>query len=91
MNRRQRQLYHNLDSLFAMYANGISDHGEEEYPLMTEEEAIKYAIPEIYHMKDDGCGCTFYGKDICKDLRFLGREYIEAQVIKIADECGVLK
>jgi hypothetical protein len=42
-------------------------------------------------MKDDGCGCTFYGKDICKDLRFLGREYIEAQVIKIAEECGVLK
>ena len=73
-----------------MYSNGISDHGEKEYPLMTEQEAIDYAIPEIYNMKDYGDGMTQYGDGICQDLRFLGRAYIEKQIVKIAEECGCL-
>lgn len=91
MNRRQRQLNNNLEAIFGMYSNGISDHGEEEYPLMTEQEAIDYAVPEIYNMKDDGGGMTRYADGICNDLRFLGRAYITEQVLKIAEECGVLK
>ena len=91
MNRRQRQLKNNLNTLFGMYENGINDYGEEEYPLMTEEEAIAYAIPDIYNMWDSGTGMTRYADGICNDLRFLGRAYINEQIIKIAEECGVLK
>jgi hypothetical protein len=91
MRTRKWLLNNNLNCIFGMYANGISDCGEEEYPLLTEEEAIKYAIPEIYNMWNDGAGYTQYGNGISKELRFLGNHYIHEQIIKIAEECGVLK
>ena len=91
MNKRQRQLENNLNAIFGMYENGISDCGLEEYPLMTQEEAISYAKEQIYDMKDDGGGWTRYADGICKDLKFLGTKYIEARILAIAEECGVLK
>lgn len=91
MNYRERQLTNNLNTIFGMYENGISDYGIEEYPLMTEEEAVAYAISQIYDMQDDGRGRTHYAAGICKDLRFLGNTYIKMRILEIAAECGVLK
>lgn len=91
MNRRQRQLENNLNAIFGMYANGMSDSGLEEYPEMSEKEAIDYAIDQIYDMRDNGSGWTQYGTGICKDLKFLGNAYIKDRILDIAAECGVLK
>ncbi len=91
LNKRQRQLENNLNCIFGMYANGMSDNGEEEYPRFTEEEAIAYAKDQIYDMLDTGWGRTSYRDGICKDLKFLGNKYIEERIIAIAEECDVLK
>ena len=90
MNRRERQLENNLNCVFGMYANGMSDYGEEEYPRFTENDAIAYAKDQIYDMRDTGHGMTTYADGICKDLKFLGNKYIEARIIAIAEECDVL-
>ena len=90
LNRRQKQLVNNLEFIFGSYYNGITDYGEEEYPLLTEEKAIDMAIPEIYNIKCDGGGWTRFGIGICKDLKFLGNNYIKSEVIRIAEECEVL-
>lgn len=90
-NRRQRQLMHNLDYIFGGYANGMSDYGTTEYPPLSVEEAYDLAIPEIYHMQSDGSGWTTFRTDICKDLRFLGNDYIKDCILDVAAECGVLK
>ncbi len=90
LNKRQKQLVNNLEFIFAGYYNGIQDYGTDEYPLLTEEEAMDMAIPEIYNMSSDGCGWTRFGTGICKDLKFLGNEYIHAEVLRIAEECEVL-
>ena len=91
LNKRQRQLENNLNCIFGMYANGMSDCGEEEYPRFTEEDAIDYAKDQIYDMWDSGDGMTRYATGICKDLKFLGNEYIEKRIIAIAEECDCLK
>ena len=91
LSRRGKQLVNNLEFIFGSYYNGITDYGEKEYPLLTEEEAINMAIPEIYNTKCDGHGWTQFGTGICKDLKFLGNDYIKSEVIRIAEECEVLK
>lgn len=90
MDRRKRQLDNNLYGIFGMYANGISDHGTDEYPLMNHDTALDYALSQVYDMKDDGAGWTRFANGICKDLKFLGNNYIYARILEIADECGVL-
>ena len=58
---------------------------------MSEDEAIDYAISQVYDLWDSGYGMTRYAKGICKDLKFLGNEYITSRILAIAEECGVLK
>lgn len=89
MNKRQRQLVNNLNDIFGGYMNGMSDC-PEEFPALTVTECIDYAIAQIYDIKATGTGMTMYGRNICRDLRFLGREYIDKEIIRIADECEVI-
>lgn len=93
LNKRQRQLENNLNALLGMYENGMSDCGLTEYPQMTEKEVIDYCKTAggIYDMMDNGCGHTIYRPGICKDLKFLGSEYINDKILEIAAECGILK
>jgi len=91
LNKRQRQLENNLNCIFGMYANGMCDNGEEEYPRFTEDEAIRYAKSQVYDIWDSGSGMTRFGRGICKDLKFLGNDYIEDRILAIATECDVLK
>ena len=93
MNRRQRQLENNLNALLGMYENGMSDNGLTEYPQMTAKEVIAYCkgAGGIYDIMDNGMGHTMYRAGICKDLKFLGTEYINDRILDIAAECGILK
>ncbi len=87
----KKQLEKNVEYLLDMYYNGILDHGEEEYPLMTKEECREYCTSQIYDMKYDGHGHTRYQKGICEDLKFLGNEYIFSVIDKYAAELAILK
>lgn len=87
LNKRQRQLKNNLEYIFGTYYNGITDNGD---PYLTEDEAMNMAIPEIYNVMSDGKGWVRFAVGICKDLKFLGNDYIKEQVIAIAEECEVL-
>ena len=93
MNKRERQLENNINAMLGMYENGMSDCGLEEYPQMTEKEVLTYCKTAggIYDMMDNGCGHTRYQAGICKDLKFLGTEYINERILTIAAECGILK
>lgn len=93
LNKRQRQLENNIYSLLGGYENGMSDYGLEEYPKMTEKEVLDYCKTAggIYDMMDNGFGYTVYRAGICKDLKFLGSEYINDKILEIAAECGILK
>ena len=89
-NRREQQLIKNLECIFGTYYNGICDD-PDEYPLLTEEEAIDMAIPNIYNIRCDGYGSTQFANGICKDLKFLGNDKIKSTIIAVAEECEVLK
>ena len=91
MTKREKQLENNLYAIFAMYENGMYDEGEENYPQMDLEDCIDYAIGQVYDMMDDGMGTTYYRDGICKDLKFLGNDYINKEISRIAADCGVLK
>lgn len=88
---KKAQLKANVEQVIWEYANGVNDCGEEEYPLLTETEAIKYAKDQIYDMKSDGCGWTVYREGVCDDLKFLGDEYIDEQILNEAYEAGIIK
>lgn len=88
MTKREKQLENNLNMIFGMYENGMYD---EDYPQMSLEDCITYALNQVFDMKDDGYGTTCYEKNICEDLKFLGTEYIIKEISRIAADCGVLK
>ena len=90
MNKTELQLINNLNDIFGGYANGMSD-APEDFPALNIDECYTLAIPEIYNMKSDGEGTTYYGKDICRNLRFLGKLKIKEAILEIASDCGVLK
>lgn len=85
---REKQLVNNLNDILGGYENGMYD---DYYPQMTLDECISYCVPEIYHIKADGRGTTFYADNICEDLKFLGADYINSKIKEIAQECGILK
>ena len=91
LNKRQRQLEHNLDWILGGYMNGMTDCGEEEYPKLSDDEAIQLCKNEVYDMWCSGHGMCHYEKGICKDLKFLGNDYINDRILTIAAECGILK
>lgn len=88
--KKEKQLQYNVEEVLDMYLNGMYDY-PDDYPEMTKEECREYVTSEIYDMRSDGGGHTFYGKGICDDLRFLGNDVIYAVIDKYAEELGILK
>lgn len=79
-NRREKQFFCNLDTILGGYENGRMDE-PDVYVNLDRAGWIEYVFPEIYHMKSNGFGGTWYGEMICGDLRFLGRKWMEEQLI----------
>ena len=90
MNIKQKQLQNNVEQVVDEYLNGMYDY-PEDYPEMTIEECRKYVTEQIYDMKSNGHGRTFYGNGICDDLRFLGNDYIHKVIDEYAMESGIIK
>jgi len=88
--RPTQQLRNNVERMVGEYLNGQMDHGEDEYPNMTESEWLDYCIPSIYNMKDNGKGATVYAKGICDNLKWLGSKRIEAVVLEVVRNEGLL-
>lgn len=84
MKIREKQLQNNVEQVIDEYLNGMYDY-PEEYPEMSIEECREYVTSQIYDMKSNGHGHTFYGNGICDELRFLGNEYI----YKVIDEYAI--
>lgn len=91
MAEPKKQLRQNLESILYGYENGMTDYGEEEYPMMTLDEAYEYCASECFDILDNGHGHTVYAKGICDHLKFLGTDYIKSVIKEIADDCGILK
>ena len=90
MNARKMQLQNNVEQVIDEYLNGIYDF-PEEYPEMTLEECREYVTSQIYDMKSNGHGHTFYRNGICDELRFLGNEYIYKVIDEYAIANGIIK
>lgn len=88
-NRREKQFFCNLDSILDVYKNGRIDE-PDIYVNLDRDAWIEYVFPEIYHIKSNGFGHTRYGEMICGDLRFLGRKWMEEQLIDRVREEGWL-
>lgn len=81
---RQSQLVENIEYVVGEYYNGMLDD-PEEYPALTKEECIEYVKDSIYDMKVSGSHCR-YKDGICDDLKFLGDEYIDKQIMELAED-----
>lgn len=90
MKARKMQLQNNVEQVIDEYLNGIYDY-PEEYPEMTLEECREYVTSQIYDMKSNGHGHTFYRNGICDELRFLGNEYIYKVIDEYAIANGIIK
>lgn len=87
---KEKQLQLNVEMVIDQYYNGMEDY-PEDYPEMTIEECRKYVLDQIYDMKVFSAGITRYQKNICKDLKFLGYEYICRVIDKYAISNGIIK
>lgn len=90
MKARKIQLQNNVEQVIDEYLNGTYDF-PEEYPEMTLEECREYVTSQIYDMKSNGHGHTFYRDGICDELRFLGNEYIYKVIDEYAIANGIIK
>lgn len=90
MKARKMQLQNNVEQVIDEYLNGIYDY-PEEYLEMTLEECREYVTSQIYDMKSNGHGHTFYKDGICDELRFLGNEYIYKIIDEYAIANGIIK
>lgn len=90
MKIRKMQLQNNVEQIIDEYLNGMYDY-PEDYPEMTVEECREYVTSQIYNMKSDGHGHTFYGDGICDELRFLGNDYIYKVIDEYANANGIIK
>lgn len=90
-NKLMKQLYNNIDNVVGGYLNSQSDYGEEEYPNLTEQEWFELCTSEIYDMKCNGRGGTWYADGICDNLKFLGNEVIRKAIIEVANSEGLVK
>ena len=88
-NRREKQFFCNLDSILDVYKDGRINE-PDVYVDLDRDAWIEYVFPEIYHIKSNGFGNIWYGDMICGDLRFLGRKWMEEQVINRVREEGWL-
>lgn len=79
---RLNQLRENIEQVVDEYFNSMTDY-PEEYPALSKEECIKYVKDQIYDMKANG-GMTRYQKGICDDLKFLGDEVIDNEILEYA-------
>lgn len=86
---RKKQLINNIEDLVYTYDNGISDGVEE--PFDSDDELVDYVYSQIFDQKSDGQGGTRYANGICKDLKYLGRDYIVSEIKRIGHEAGVVK
>ena len=88
-NRREKQFFCNLDTILDEYKNGRINE-PDVYVDLDRDAWIEYVFPEIYHIKTNGFGNIWYRDMICGDLRFLGRKWMEEQVIDRVREEGWL-
>lgn len=88
-NRRVRQFYYNLDDIIGGYENGQLDD-PEHFPNLTEDEWFDMVMADMYHMKADGWGSVYYGKDICGDLRFLGNDNMRRMILQEVHNEGMV-
>lgn len=90
MRNRKIQLQNNVEQVIDEYLNGMYDY-PEDYPEMTVEDCREYVASQIYDMKSDGHGTTFYRDGICDELRFLGNDYIYKVIDEYAVANGIIK
>ena len=86
---RKRQLRNNVEYILGGYLNGMYDF-PEDYPKMNDEQTIAYVYEQLFDIKDDGMGGTMMRTGICDDLKFLGTEIIIIEILKVAEEYGIL-
>lgn len=86
---KMNQAKQNIEYIIDGYVNGMYDD-EENYPVLTNEQVIKYVKDEMYDIKVQNHGETCYmGDGICDDLKFLSNEVIDKMIIEYAKESGV--
>lgn len=86
-NRRVSQFYHNLGFVLGCYQCELWDYPEDtEY--MTREDWIVYVKSRIFDIKVNEFGRVTFKVDICKDLNFLGNDFIEKAIISNVEKEG---
>ena len=86
---RKKQLINNIEELVYEYDNGISDGTEE--PFKSDNELIDYVYSSVFDIKSDGQGGSRYANGICRDLKYLGKDYIISEIKRIGHEAGVVE
>lgn len=72
-NMKEKQFLWNIEGILGERLNGYYDD-PEMFPKMTKQEMIDYAMEDVYHIKRSASGCvTLERPEICKDLRFIGK------------------
>ena len=86
---RKKQLINNIEDIVYMYDNGINDGVEE--PFKSDNELVDYVYSQVFDIKSDGLGFSRYANGICKDLKYLGKDYIVSEIKRIGHEAGVVE
>lgn len=89
MNRREKRFRANLANILGGWENGRMDD-PDNYPLMTEQQWIDYVFPDVYNLWAED-GAVYYGRNICGDLRFLGRRKMEKIILEEVHKEGWVK
>lgn len=88
-NLKHQQLINNIECVVYEYLNGMNDE-PDTYKSLTPEQLIDYCYKEIFDIKDNGNGSTIMRTGICDDLKFLGNQLINDEILRIGEEAGVL-
>lgn len=81
---RVRQLRNNIEEICDEYLNGIYDGYNE--PFSSTDALVDYVYRQVFDLKSDGGGYTRYGTGICRDLKYLGKDFIVSEIIKYGQD-----
>lgn len=85
---RKKKLVNSIEHIVGGYYNSILDGYEK--PFNTDEELVDYVYSQVFDTVADGEGTSMSETGINQDVKYLGKDFIVSEIIRIGHDNGVV-